>query len=1498
MNIRLFCGAPAIVLLGLAIAPRAVLLRASEATDLLLSKAHSLEGRGRLDLAAQALEQVLMADPANTEALAGLARYAKQAGKPKQAEQYLDRLRRLDPGNPAITQVGEMSSLVQMRPRLDEAQRLVTKQDFEGAMRIYRQVFGAHPPPGGWALAYYETLAATPGGWQDAVAGLDALVSKYPESQSYRVALGRLWTYRPSTRAKGLEMLSNVKGGPDLVSKARAAWRQALIWDAGNAESITSLREYLARYPDAELERMLARASKPADQPVEHPHVPAGSIEAGTGYRELKASRLDQAERAFSAALKIAPKNPKALSGLGFVRMKQQDFAAAVPLFEQALAADAKNKSISEALQTARFWKQMKDGTSALDSNQIDTAIVNFKTAVDLRPQSLDALRALAGAYMKHNEPGLAAAEYDQLVRLEPENSDNWSGLLNAKYNSGHAAEAVRQFEKAPKQVAGKLSVDPEFLAQLSFAYAETGNSTEARRLFQKAQQAAGGAAQMSVGTQLRFAGLFLRNGRPLQAADAFERVTNAHPTNIDGWTGLISSLVQVPDSMRAFTALQRMPKDTYNAALSDSNFLRAVASMHVLMKRYDLAESFLEKAIAIDNAAGAPSAVTTKLQLADVLAHNAKNSEAEKLLRQLIDEHPDAADAWLALISLLHSANRDNPAMAEIRRMPPEVTSSLRTKAGFIAIESSIYSRVGQYSQALSLVREAMRRLETERQPIPVDLQVQLAWLLLNGNGNSRELYSVLLRESTRTDLTSSQREEFNRIWSIWCQRRAQAAIQSGDLPHAVDILQAALRLLPGDVKMQATLAGAYLRDGQFRQAYNIYRNWGLHGASEDDYSGAIGAAMSMHENDAATRWMERALQKYPRNSKLLVLAGKLCVQRADYKRADAYFKAAKRNLPAEQFSALRFETSGGRSDTATRNPARVNEQRALGALLLDGAANGESPVEPMSFRSDTAGDNRSALELDSDRAIRALDPGASQPSFRQVSDRGFLPPTLPGASDHKSAAAPQPGQYDTFDPSDPPAVDPPAEQSQHSPASPSPFSRPAYADLTPIPDSSVGQYDLAPVDRDSRTSVELPGLPDAGRAKTAPPQLSLQDEIEQDLEAVEARNTPFFDNGASVQGRTGQAGYDKLMIEQANLEASTTLGNAVRVSLSVHPTYLDAGAADGTSTLNFGSQKGGPSGVQTASGVAAEGQLATQTFGLRIGTSPDGFLVRNWVGGIRLNPAGGPITLMFNRDNVRDTMLSYAGQRDPLSNRVWGGVVSNAFSVLGNWGDQDSGIYANFDYQLLRGQDVANNTRFDGSIGNYFRVYSRKEGSLTVGMNLTGMHYDKNLRYFTFGQGGYFSPQQYFLFNAPVRWTGWWRQKLQYSVSGSLGAQHFTEDSSPYYPIQPPRQTVGPNAATPPSTPGPGRRPALATTEAAYPAFANTGANYNLDVRTGYQITPHWLAEAFVSVNNARDYTATSAGLGIKYLFDARPLSPDLNIIAVPDWKGHQPFALMPPN
>ena len=49
----------------------------SRAVELLLGKARALESRGRIDLAAQAWKQLLMMEPEQQDAIAGLARAAK-----------------------------------------------------------------------------------------------------------------------------------------------------------------------------------------------------------------------------------------------------------------------------------------------------------------------------------------------------------------------------------------------------------------------------------------------------------------------------------------------------------------------------------------------------------------------------------------------------------------------------------------------------------------------------------------------------------------------------------------------------------------------------------------------------------------------------------------------------------------------------------------------------------------------------------------------------------------------------------------------------------------------------------------------------------------------------------------------------------------------------------------------------------------------------------------------------------------------------------------------------------------------------------------------------------------------------------------------------------------------------------------------------------------------------------------------------------------------------
>jgi len=342
-----------------------VAIAASTATGLLLEKARAQQGRGRMDLAALTWQQVLLADPNQEEALASLARYAKQNGKAAEATAYLNRLRRVNPNNPAIAEIEKSKVVAEQRPRLNEAGRLAAAQQYEEAMKIYREVFGDRPPAGGWALAYYETEAATPGGWEPATAGLQDLTKKYPQDQDYRLALGKLYTYRPQTRDRGIRLLESIPGNSAQANQARQAWRQALLWEGAHPASAPSYRSYLARYPDPELQRMLGEMKVPAPESADSKLDLLHGREEKLGYAALNGNRLPEAQEHFETALKESPKSVGALSGLGFVVMKKEDFDSAVDYFERAKAIAPANKQIPDALLTARFWKDMKAAASA-----------------------------------------------------------------------------------------------------------------------------------------------------------------------------------------------------------------------------------------------------------------------------------------------------------------------------------------------------------------------------------------------------------------------------------------------------------------------------------------------------------------------------------------------------------------------------------------------------------------------------------------------------------------------------------------------------------------------------------------------------------------------------------------------------------------------------------------------------------------------------------------------------------------------------------------------------------------------------------------------------------------------------------------------------------------------------------------------------------------------------------------------------------------------------
>jgi hypothetical protein len=192
----------------------------------------------------------------------------------------------------------------------------------------------------------------------------------------------------------------------------------------------------------------------------------------------------------------------------------------------------------------------------------------------------------------------------------------------------------------------------------------------------------------------------------------------------------------------------------------------------------------------------------------------------------------------------------------------------------------------------------------------------------------------------------------------------------------------------------------------------------------------------------------------------------------------------------------------------------------------------------------------------------------------------------------------------------------------------------------------------------------------------------------------------------------------------------------------------------------------------------------------------------------------------------------------RDPATGEAWGGVVATGGAVELTKGTAISGFYASIDGQKLTGTNVQNNSRIMGNAGAYWTALTNDYGDLKVGANITAMHYGMNQRYFTIGQGGYFSPNAFLLMNAPITWEGRSFHNTNYVISGSLGAQSIQEGAA-----LPGSLLVGTGVET------------------------TTGASYDLHMRLAHHLDANWTVEGFFDTNNARQYVDNSAGFTLLY-------------------------------
>ena len=400
---------------------------------------------------------------------------------------------------------------------------------------------------------------------------------------------------------------------------------------------------------------------------------------------------------------------------------------------------------------------------------------------------------------------------------------------------------------------------------------------------------------------------------------------------------------------------------------------------------------------------------------------------------------------------------------------------------------------------------------------------------------------------------------------------------------------------------------------------------------------------------------------------------------------------------------------------------------------------------------------------------------------------------------------------------------------------------------------------------------------------AQTAGPD-PVEQEIDRSIVQLRDGLSPTAQGGFGFRMRSGDAGLDKLTEITVPMSTSfSPLGNGV-VTLTATPVSLDAGVlgGDDSNLQRFGTyalglkppqtgttyvppyypgSPGNRPGTQTAQGVGMNIGYTNQILNAGFGSSPVGFKVPNMVGGVEITPAITPnvrLKVGIERTSVTDSVLSYAGTRDPVSGRTWGGVVRNRGKLEVDITSGNANFYIGGAGGNVTGRHVETNTEMDFGMGGSAPIYKQGDDEIRAGVDLTYISYTKNLRFFTLGQGGYFSPQSYVSALIPFTYRTKVDDDLTYEFGVAIGAQTFSEKSSPLYPSDPALQTQLDNGA---SWSGLNKR---------YPARSQSGFAGNMHGKLDYRVSPGLSIGAQLAYQHSGSFDEAAGTVFARYVFN----------------------------
>lgn len=1169
----------------------------------------------------------------------------------------------------------------------------------------------------------------------------------------------------------------------------------------------------------------------------------------------------------YQAYLQRFPDDADIRNKLAQIRRDQQQ--------QREQAAQAARKRPADPVR-----QQVTDGFAAFDEGNLQQAENLFSAALKARPNDGDAQGGMGIIRLRQERFSEAKTYLEQASKRG--SASRWRAALNsASYWSlieqAEASRAQGNLNAAKQQLQQAIKLDPNTPT-----------------------------AQIALGDTLA------ELGELDQAEATYRRVTQRQPDNPDALRGLVGIMAQNNKPDEALALVERLTP-AQQEQIGELGRLRAAQALGMAKAASQRGDDAGARVALEDALLNDPNSPWIRLDLARLYMKMGAYRDARGVMDGLLVSNPDFPDAlyasallssemqdWSAALSTLEQipmANRTREMAAlhqrswvhvqaqraralaqegyqqEALQLLTQIEPYGQESPELLGTIAMAYTDSGNSAKALSMIRQIMAR--TARPD--VGMRLQYASILLS-TGQDIELAGVL-RQLQNAQMSDSQYQDFDKLRRAYIVRQADALRTSGDLVMAYDTLAPVLATHPDDPDVVGALARMYADANDYPQALTLYRRLLNNNPTDLDLLvPAASMATSAKEYNLAESMLKEALTLAPHDPKALTAAGHLYRAQGKSSKAAEYFSAAVQAEQRQRQQALGLAglpaAAPATAAAASNNPFASRQAGTAAPQAVQQAA---VPIpftaQPVSqvhvpgtpaqnFIPDPAGARRFAPQT----------PTQAQPQAAPAPMYG-APAGLPAQTAPHSIPAPYPGAAPSAAPRNAPATrgTPAQRNTLASPAMRSASLPPADVALSGAPQSaSTGLY---------------PDYLAASNAPQSPASTALSE-----LQAIQQERSPSITVGGTVRSRSGESGLGKLTDLQTPIEASLPVGDG-RIAVRATPVMLDAGRVpdsyDVSSRFGAGPVAAvdqefglvGGAGRQDQSGVGLSVGYAGNWGEVDVGTTPLGFRKTDITGGVKFRaPLSTNLSLSadLSRRPVTDSLLSFAGARDARTGDQWGMVSATGGRVELGWDDQTYGLYGYGAYHALRGDNVASNTRMEAGAGMYWRLIDRPGQELKAGLNLTGMSFDKNLRYFTYGHGGYFSPQTFVSMSVPVSWAHR-NGRLSYLINGAVGVQHFKEDSAPYFPTNGSRQAAAEQAVTTANAFG-----LTGNTSARYAGQSKTGLGYNLNAAMEYQVAPQLFLGGQLALDNARDYNQWLGGVYLRYMFDPQtkpmrfPLSP----------------------